>query len=116
MKESIKKVYQCDFCDKRLFRKDAMERHEVVCSHNPVNYDMCHGCNNCEQYSKTITVDSYDGYFTDERLVTAFKCTKLNLLLYPHKAINIQKKYPETFLGEILMPNHCEHYEGDLPF
>jgi hypothetical protein len=112
MKESIKTVFQCDFCDKRLFRKDAMERHELICSRNPVNNDACHGCTFCEEYKKEITVEGYNGDFYEYgRMVRSFKCNKLNVGLYPHKALNLFKKYPENFEDEMLMPNSCEHFE-----
>lgn len=112
MKESIKTVFQCDFCDKRLFRKNAMINHELVCSQNPINKDACLGCSFCQEIEKEIYIDcawSEDGYYT--KTVKSFKCTKLDQLMYPHKAIKIQNNYPESFEDEVLMPVECEHHE-----
>ena len=111
MKESIKTVFQCDFCDKRMFRKNAMENHELVCSRNPKNVDACLGCGFCQEIEKEIYVDDYseDGYHV--RAVRSFKCTKLDQLMYPNKAQKAYNKYPESFENEIMMPNECEHFE-----
>lgn len=110
MKESIKTVFQCDFCDKRLFRKNAMVNHEFICSQNPINKDACLGCSHCKEIEKTLYVD-HPIYGDYERQAKSFKCTKLGKLMYPHKAKIIESKYPESFEDETLMPNECEHFE-----
>lgn len=109
MKESIKTVFQCDFCDKRMFRKNAMINHELVCSQNPVNKDACLGCAFCQEIEKTVYFDTWNG--EGSRQVKSFKCTKLDQLMYPHKAQRIEANYPESFENEIVMPNECEHWE-----
>lgn len=110
MKESIKKVFQCDFCDKRLLRKNAMVNHEHRCSRNPINKDACAGCAFCQIIEKTLYIDHpYNG--CHEREVRSFKCTKLDQLMYPHKAIPVYENYPDSFDDEVLMPNECEHFE-----
>lgn len=43
VKENVT-VYQCEHCDKKLFRKHAMENHEMMCYHNPDNFRPCYGC------------------------------------------------------------------------
>lgn len=109
MKESIKTVFQCDFCDKRLFRKNAMVSHEFVCSQNPINKDACLNCSFCQEIEKEIYYDSY--YGERSRTVKSFKCTKLDKVMYPHKAKMIEAKYPESFEDETVMPNECEYFE-----
>lgn len=110
MKESIKLVFQCDFCDKRLFRKNAMVNHEFVCSQNPINKDACLRYSFCQEIEKTLYIDHpYSGYH--ERKVKSFKCTKFDKQMYPHKAKMIEANYPESFENETLMPIECEHFE-----
>lgn len=113
MKESIKTVFQCDFCDKRLFRKNAMENHESKCKSNPLNKDACHGCSFCQEIEVEYTFDGYSGgyYFEETRSTKGFKCTKLNKELYPHKAEYLAERYPEHFYDKEVMPNECEHHE-----
>lgn len=109
MKESIKTVFQCDFCDKRLFRRNAMINHELYCSRNQSNRDACASCTFCKEIEKTIYYDTWSGENT--RQVKSFECTKLNLKMYPHKAQKIEANYPESFEDEVIMPNECEHFE-----
>jgi len=113
MKESIKTVFQCDFCDKRLFRKNAMVNHEHACSQNPINEDACLGCSYCQEVEKEITYSlfRFGDYDENSRMVKSFKCTKLDKTMYPHKAKNLAIKYAESFEDETVMPNECEHFE-----
>lgn len=111
MKESIKTVFQCDFCDKRLFIKIAMVKHEAACSRNPINRDACGGCAYCKEVEVKYEIDTWDG--GDVRTAKGFHCNKLNIDLYPHKVIakGILAKYPETFEDKQVMPNECEHWD-----
>lgn len=44
MKEKIVTQYSCDFCKKKLIKKDAMVLHELSCVFNPINIQPCMNC------------------------------------------------------------------------
>lgn len=104
-------VYRCDHCKKKMFRKGAMERHEKLCDSNPENYKACSDC--C--FLQETTVEVYSGTGSDgyTRDVKAFRCTKLDKMLYPLKVEQkgLVEKYPDTFEEQDPMPKECEHKE-----
>lgn len=111
MKEVNKPVFICDFCDKKLFVKHAMESHEDLCYKNPKNINACMGCVHCEEVVKEYVVS---GDYGDEgRRTKGFKCNKLDLKMYPSVCVTkgLVKRYPEIFEGEVQMPNTCEHWD-----
>jgi hypothetical protein len=109
-------VYQCEFCKRKMYRKHAMLAHEVKCTYNPENIAKCSGCDFIKEIETTYTVDDYDG----EREVStkAFRCTKLDKMLYPAKVVHkgILEKYPESFEGQEQMPKECEYFSFDPGF
>lgn len=79
-------VYQCDFCSKKLFRKQAMEKHEIKCSSNPANIRACFDCEFCEKVSIMYEPESYS--MNSESIFKAsfsFKCNKKEVFMYPPK-------------------------------
>lgn len=44
MTTKTQEVHYCDYCNKHLFRKKAMQKHENICKFNPVNKPKCYGC------------------------------------------------------------------------
>lgn len=121
VKENVT-VYQCEFCDKKLFIKAAMIKHEKWCNSNPDNFRACVGCIHLEEikieysYSVPILGENlgviFDGS-TVEKVTNGFKCNKLNKIIYPFKAekLRLIDKYPETFENQESMPKECEHLE-----
>jgi hypothetical protein len=107
-------LYICDHCKKKLLRKWAMEKHEKMCDSNPENSKACSGCAFLQP--TTIEVEYGDDYYTGEPVIKmskAFRCTKLDKLLYPLKVEQrgLVEKYPYTFEGQDPMPKECEHKE-----
>ncbi len=109
MKSKICTIYSCDFCKKRLIRKQAMEKHEEFCFMNPVNTPACQGCEFIKEIKKEIYY--YTGRGEETRTAKAFHCIKLDKELYPISAARrgLPEKYPETFEEAELMPSKCEH-------
>lgn len=116
-------IYQCDFCNRKMFKKHAMIAHELWCNSNPENFRACSGCKYLEEkqveYSYNIpTVGQGLGIIFDGKTITkkttGFRCNKLNKDIYPFKAekLNLPYKYPETFEGQEPMPKICEHYNS----
>ena len=114
MKEAIKTVYSCGYCNRKMFVKNACFRHETVCSKNPANFIMCTGCDHCAEVRKDIYIDTYCGEYT--RDVKSFYCKAKEVNMYPPKTKNIAARYPDSFEDEILMPTECDLYKSDLPF
>lgn len=115
MKESIKKVFQCDHCKRNMFVKHACIKHEDNCSKNPKNFHACGGCAYLQETEVEYWVKQNYNYESGgySNTVRGFKCTKLDKELYPFKATKkgLPDKYPGTFEGKEQMPNECEHFE-----
>lgn len=115
VKENIT-LYVCEFCNKKLERKHAMEKHEKWCSKNPANETACSMCQFLKEEPTTIDVGSED--YPIVIRCASFLCTKMNIGVYPHKVVRKGhlEKYPEQYDGQILMPKDCEHFVINLPF
>ena len=107
MKTTIRPVYQCDHCKKNYLSKSAGEKHEQFCSDDPENIAKCFGCAFLE-HTFLQTESSGD--------IRSFFCDKLGLGVYPVKVDRkgLPAKYPESFKGQIRMPNECAVFEPDL--
>lgn len=114
VKENVT-VYRCEHCNKKLFKKQAMELHEKWCSKNPSNAKACSLCSFLKETTIEYTVERYNGFgdASIDKKAKAFQCTKLNKMLYPLKVqkLGLDKKYPETFETQEPMPKECEHFE-----
>lgn len=115
MKERVKTVYNCDFCNKLYLVKTACEKHELHCGSNPVNFSACSGCIHLKEKAGTVYYSDHNG---EDRPVSVnqFECAKLGKMLYPHKVVKkgLLEKYPETFIDQEKMPVTCEHFLSDL--
>lgn len=116
MKESVKKVYQCDHCKRNMFVKSACEKHEIWCNKNPENISACEGCIHLVEIKVEYYFDTYNG--ESSRETKGFKCNKKEIELYPLLAARkgLPGKYPETFYGKELMPNKCELFNDGFNF
>lgn len=110
-------LYKCEFCGKKLFIKQAMQRHEVKCNKNPENIPACFGCKFLEQTTNESR-ENHSEYGEVTQGWKAFRCTKLDKMLYPAKVVHkgILERYPESFEGQEQMPKECEYYSFDPGF
>ncbi|MDP9954710.1 hypothetical protein J2X97_000347 [Epilithonimonas hungarica] len=115
VKENIT-VYQCEYCQKKLFLKHAMIKHEDLCFKNPKNNKPCYSCIFCHKEEIRVDFDdpyNPDGYTTKK--VEASKCVKLDIIMFPWsiERKRLHEKY-ETYSEQEPMPRECEHhkYEG----
>lgn len=119
MKTEIKEVHNCDFCNKKLFVKGMMKRHEDNCTRNPKNWAKCHDCDFCKVVKKEVLKDvNYDTSWIES---DSYYCSNKNIKqeMYPHKVVRkgLLKRYPETFANAVLMPKTCIFFKlKDLPF
>lgn len=113
MKTKVRTVHQCDHCNRKMFVKSAMEKHEKWCSKNPANFTACSGCVFLKETTIEYTAFYHNPYGETEVEKTAksFKCEKLDKVLYPRivQRKRLNTKYPETFEGQEPMPVNCEH-------
>lgn len=122
MKTKDVTIFICEHCEKKMFAKGAMTKHEKWCNYNPANHRVCHDCKFLEEtiieYSVDVCEDEYQGSI--KRKTTAFKCThpEINKMVYPFKAEKklLPIRFPETFDGQIPMKSECEHFESDKQF
>lgn len=105
-------LYICDHCKKKGQRKGAMEWHEKWCPKNPENLKACTGCKFLKETEVTIYWDAFDGERESKR--KAFRCTKLDKLLYPLvvQRRGLDERFPEHFEDQEPMPKVCEHKES----
>lgn len=111
------KVYKCDFCKKKSFMSNAMVRHERWCNSNPVNFKACIDCQNLEETTVDYEIQiAIDDFRTNH--AKAFRCTRLDRLLYPTKVEQkgLPEKYPNTFENQYPMPTNCTLFQAILPF
>lgn len=114
--ENVNVYYVCEHCKRKMFRKGDMTRHEKSCKSNPDNQDACIYCLHCVK--KEVTYTGYhDGLGFETQLKShAFKCKKLDKLMYPFKAEKYAKKYPKSFESQERMPTQCNDFRFDLNF
>lgn len=109
------KVYVCDHCGRKSVSAGGMNRHELACSFNPDNYNVCPGCKYLLAYTDFVY---YEHDPDHERKVKKFKCTKKNEIMYPSKIKRnrIIDKYPDNFEGEVQMPKICDSFDGSTTY
>jgi hypothetical protein len=104
MKTTLRKVYQCEHCNRNMLSAGAMSRHEKFCTQNPNNWHKCFDY--CDHLIKTKEKVCGMG---DEggSWKTIFTCSVLNKQLYSFK---LEKSYPQ-FIGNLeRMPLQCDSY------
>jgi hypothetical protein len=105
-------LYICEHCNRKMQIKNAMIKHEEICSKNPKNVSACSGCIFMEEGETNVYYyHPYNGEETVRKCKT-FHCKKLNKDLYPYKVVRkgLLSEYPESFEGMEQMPNKCEHW------
>jgi len=110
-------VFQCEHCNKKLFRKHAMENHEKWCFHNPDNKKACADCSFLKSEKVAYTRFYFNGYYNEteeNKESNGFRCTKKDKLLYPLKAEKkgLPQEYPETFADQEPMPKECDQFRS----
>ena len=104
MQEELKKVYKCDHCQKKMFRKKSMEKHEEFCSKNPKNIPDCFGCVHLTNHSETFEHFYEAGGEIESRdckIDYPFFCKKQQFAMH-------NKKF------EMLHPKYCKELETEL--
>jgi len=107
-----KTVYKCDYCNKKLFVKHAMEKHEKYCGSNPDNDRVCSFCDHMERNTIEYYYDRYDGEHSGTS--NGFYCNKLESFIYPPfiEGKPVFYKNPEQFEDQIPFRRQCEHYHA----
>ena len=80
MKIAQETIYRCGYCNKPMFGKGAMVRHEKWCKENPNNKHKCFDfCQHLKREHRVIEVNG------EPYRVTDMTCTKLNKQMYSYK-------------------------------
>lgn len=97
-------VHYCDYCNKHLFRKKAMQKHENICKFNPINKPKCYWCKHF-----TVTDHALDWQHPS---INVFECTAKGCI----RLVSIIAEKQGRFKDEedkMTMPHidaECEHY------
>lgn len=107
MKIQQETVFRCDFCNKPMFGKGAMSRHEKFCKMNPNN---AHKCFEFCKYLKKVDNYTYDECGNPDGGVTML-CTKRNVKMYSYKFEKNYNKPANILNGLERMPLECDLHE-----
>ena len=108
MKTNKEIIYRCDHCNKPMFGKGAMVRHEKFCKENPNNQHKCFEF--CKHLEMTVTNDGYNDYAYPVKC-TEMTCTKRNVEMYSYKFEKNCAKPKNALEGLEIMPLECNDYE-----
>jgi len=113
MIEELRPTFVCEHCRKRSVLKHVIAHHEKFCVKDPKNWPKCGDCKHLVHEEETIVYDRDEYGVTDQKSYQAFSCRQRQCGLYPLKAARkkLPTRYPDTFKGQILMPNECEFFE-----
>lgn len=107
MKIQQETVFRCDFCNKHMFGKGAMSRHEKYCKNNPNNAHKCFEF--CKHLEKTTEYE-YDDY-GNQCGGTTMLCLKRNVKMYSFKYEKNTRKPVDALNGLERMPLECDLHE-----
>lgn len=114
MKESLKKVFTCDFCNKKYFVKNACETHELWCHKNPENFKPCmNECKHLENAKTEIYIDTYHG--ESSFMANCFRCKKSGQLMYSLSAERrgLVERFELEAHDQVAMPRECADFEEE---
>lgn len=106
MKTLQETIYRCDHCNRPMFGKGAMSRHEKYCKENPNNDHKCFDF--CKHLKRTVFIDSDDYENYEKR--TDMECVKLKKFMYSYKFEKNYNKPVNALDGLERMPLECEHH------
>ncbi len=78
-----REIYKCEHCRKLYQRKNACEKHEKGCGHNPDNWRACHECLELGKRNVEIYQADPNGTDTANRRVNILHCRKRCVYIYP---------------------------------
>jgi hypothetical protein len=108
MKIQQETIFRCEFCNKPMFGKGAMVRHEKYCKMNPHNAHKCFEF--CKYLQKTSNFE-YDEEKGCRTGCTEMLCTKRNVKMYSFKFEKNIYKPANSLDGLERMPLECDLYE-----
>lgn len=109
MKTTNETVYRCDFCNRHMFGKGAMSRHEKFCRKNPNNQHQCFKY--CVHLQKTT---NYEYYYDGIQIGgTTMLCKLKNVYMYSYKFEKNTHKPIDALNGLVRMPLECDLYKAE---
>jgi hypothetical protein len=107
MKKTSETIFRCDFCNKPMFGKGAMSRHEKFCKSNPHN---AHKCFEFCKHLKMTQEYEHDDY-GNKTGGTEMLCIKRNVQMYSFKFEKNTRKPINALDGLERMPLECDLFE-----
>lgn len=100
MTTKTQEVHYCDYCNKHLFRKKAMQKHEDRCYANPINQPKCYEC----QHFNVEMRDDNNG----DLIRGTWVCKKKNIELI--SIVALKKGKDEIYLDRTVTPIECSDF------
>ena len=110
MKESVKTVFYCEYCNKHYLHRGFASRHETFCSKNPKNQKPCYDCKHFENKNIEVFADGGE-YYGDRYIKThCFHCSlkDLNFWTLSAQRRELNKLYDNEME---FMPDQCGEFE-----
>jgi hypothetical protein len=119
MKIITKPTYKCDHCGKLYQLKHFCKAHEPKCRKNPINNNLCLGCDNLEKREvKTYREVMYlgenlgVGYDTPDKIRKLCYCSEKEIYVYPSYISNpLLSEDIEDEVENEVMPNSCDKFK-----
>ena len=105
MKTNIRKIYQCDYCQKYMLSAGAMSRHEKFCRYKPENKHKCF--DQCRFLIRKVELIEGRQPGINQNYKTIFICKSTGRKMYSYlleKRINFKPSFTE---GLMRMPVAC---------
>ena len=107
MKTEMLKVFICEHCERKMFGKGAMSRHERFCRENPYNQHKCF------DFCRHLKMDVRQGsdQFGNYEKHTTMTCMVTGKKMYSYKFEKNTNKPANALNGLERMPLECEFHE-----
>lgn len=107
MKIQQETVYRCEHCNRPMFGKGAMSRHEKYCKENPNNKHKCFDFCKHLEWERNYAYDDYGNQCGGSNMI----CTKRNIDMYSFKFEKNVAKPIGALNGLERMPLVCDLHE-----
>lgn len=115
MKQSVKTVFYCEYCNKHYLHRGFANRHEEFCSKNPKNKKPCYDCKHFDSVDVEVFVDGGEHYKDDYRMSKCFHCSLkvLNFWTLSAQRKGLDKRYDNEME---YMPDKCSEFEDKYEY
>ena len=109
MKTSLRKVYQCEHCNRNMISAGAMSRHEKFCRYNPQNRHKCF--DTCRHLQRSRTLREGSDPFSRYSYSTNLICGVTGIKMYSYLLEKTGNFRPKFLEGLTRAPLECTMHE-----